>query len=128
MVDLEVCRVEPCIACQFIYGPESDQRGEGSHSWAIKTAAKTLSVVWGWMPGVRPELERVRINPCLPSVWTRVKMTRTYHDATYEIESKKPEGVCKGRVRFVLDGEVLAENSILPQGDGGKHRVNVVLC
>jgi cellobiose phosphorylase len=45
--DAEVCRVEPYVACQFIYGPESDRPGESSHSWATGTAAWTLVVVWG---------------------------------------------------------------------------------
>jgi hypothetical protein len=57
VVDLEACRVEPYVACQFIYGPESDRPGEGSYSWATGTAAWTLVVVWEWMPGARPELD-----------------------------------------------------------------------
>ena len=120
--------MEPYVACQFICGPESDRPGGGSRSWATGTAAWTLIVVWERMPGARPELEGLRVGPCLPSGWTRAKMTRPYRGATYEIEIEKPEGVCKGRVRVVLDGEELAENSILPQGDGGKHRVKVVIC
>jgi hypothetical protein len=55
--DAEVYRVESYAACQFIYGPESDRPGDGSHSWATGTAAWTLVVVWGWMPGARPELD-----------------------------------------------------------------------
>jgi cellobiose phosphorylase len=74
--DAEVYRVEPYVACQFIYGPESDRPGEGSHSWATGTAAWRLVVVREWMPGVRPELEGVRIAPCLSSGWTRAKLTR----------------------------------------------------
>jgi cellobiose phosphorylase len=64
--DAEVCRVEPCIACQFVYGPESDRPGEGSHSWATGTAAWTLIVVREWMPGVRPESEVLWIDACMP--------------------------------------------------------------
>jgi cellobiose phosphorylase len=63
--DAEVYRVEPYVACQFICGPGSDRPGEGSHSWATGTAAWALIAVWGWMPGVRPELEGLWIDPCL---------------------------------------------------------------
>ena len=116
---VEVYRLEPCIACQFICGPESDWRGEGSHSWATGTAAWTLIVAWEWMLGVRPELEGLRIDACLPLGQTRAKMTRTYRGATYEIEIEKPEGICKGRAKVILDGEELAGDVIPPQGDGG---------
>jgi len=85
----EFYRVEPYVACQFICGPESDCPGEGSYSWATRTAAWTLSGVWGWMPGVRPELEGLRVGPCLPSGWTQAKMPRNYRSATYEIEIEK---------------------------------------
>ena len=49
----EIYRVEPYVACRFIYGPESDRPGEGSHSCATDTAAWMLIVV-------RPELEGLR--------------------------------------------------------------------
>jgi cellobiose phosphorylase len=59
----EIYRVEPYVACQFIYGPESDQPGDGPHSWATGTAAWRLIVVWEWMPGVRPELDGLWVDP-----------------------------------------------------------------
>jgi cellobiose phosphorylase len=59
------------------------------------TAAWTLIVVWEWMLGVRPELDGLLIDPCLPSAWTGARMTRAYRGATYEIAIEKPA--------FVLD-------------------------
>ena len=123
-----IYRVEPYVACQFIYGPESDRPGEGSHSWATGTAAWMLVVVWEWMLGVRPELVGLRIDPCLPSSWTRAKMTRTYRGAIYEIEIEKPAGVCKGEVRMVLDGEELDGNIVPSREDGTRHSVKIVVC
>ncbi len=128
--DPERYRIEPYVACQFIYAPESDRPGEGSHSWATGTAAWTLIVVWEWMLGVRPELGGLRVDPCLPSDWTGARMVRDYRGATYEIEIRKARGVCKaapGKVRLLLDGGELAENLIPAQGDGKTHKVEVTV-
>ncbi|MFC1462042.1 GH36-type glycosyl hydrolase domain-containing protein [Verrucomicrobiota bacterium] len=118
-------RIEPYIACQFTYAPESDRPGEGSHAWATGTACWTLLNVWEHMLGVRPVEEGLLVDPCLPSDWTWSKMSREYRGATYEIEIKKPRGIEKGTVRLTVDGEELSDNVIRPHGDGKVHRVMV---
>ncbi len=123
----EIYRIEPYVACQFIYAKEADRYGEGSHSWATGTAAWSLIVVWEWLFGVRPELGGLRIDPCLPSHWTEVRMRRDYRGATYDIVIRKPKGVCKGAAEVRLDGAILPENLIPPQGDGKVHAVEVRL-
>ena len=125
--DPDVYKIEPYVACQFIATPESGYPGEGSHSWATGSAAWTLVVVWEWILGVRPEVEGLRIDPCMPSHWTTARMTRPYRGATYEIEFSKREGICKGKVTVELDGVKLENNLIKPQGDGKVHTVKVTL-
>lgn len=125
--DPDLYRVEPYVACQFIYAPESGRPGEGSHAWATGTACWSLLNVWEHMFGVTPDLEGLRINPCLPSRWTRARMTRTYRGAVYIITVTKPEGVQRGRVRVTLDGRRLPEAVIPPQQDGKTHKVKVVI-
>lgn len=118
-------RIEPYVACQFIYAPEADRPGEGSHSWATGTACWTLLNVWEHMFGVRPDVEGLRIDPCLPSAWTSCRMTRRFRGATYEIEIRKQRGICKGNVEVTVDGEVLPGNLIPPRDDGLTHQVVV---
>jgi cellobiose phosphorylase len=118
-------RIEPYVACQFMYGPESDNPGEGSHSWATGTAAWTLIVVWEWMLGVRPELEGLLIDPCLPSDWTEAKILREWRGATYRIEIEKEKGIQKGKVTIELDGKQLDGQHLPPHGDGKEHAVKV---
>jgi len=125
--DPDLYRIEPYVACQFVYGPPADRPGEGSHAWATGTACWTLLNVWEHMLGVRPEIAGLRVDPCLPSAWTTCKMTRDYRGATYEITIEKPEGLCRGPVTLTLDGEPLPDNLIPPQGDGKVHPVRAVL-
>jgi cellobiose phosphorylase len=123
----DIYRIEPYAACQFIYGPESDRPGEGSHSWATGTAAWTLIVVWEWILGVRAELEGLRVDPCLPSDWTWARISRKYNNAMYHISISKPKGVCKGDVKITVDGIEQPTNMIKPVDDGGEHQVEVLI-
>jgi cellobiose phosphorylase len=123
--DPDLYRIEPYVACQFIYAREADRYGEGSHSWATGTAAWSLIVVWEWILGVRPELEGLRIDPCLPSDWTSASLERQYRGSTYHISMTKRPGICKGRVTVILDGEELPENLIPIPETTGTHSVEV---
>jgi cellobiose phosphorylase len=123
--DPDLYRIEPYVAPQFTYAPQSDNPGEGSHSWATGTACWTLLNVWEHLMGVRPEVAGLRIDPCLPTEWTSARMTRDFRGATYEIEFAKPAGTGRGTVTVTLDGQPLADNLIPPSGDGKTHQVKV---
>lgn len=125
--DPDVYRIEPYVVPQFTYAPQSDRPGEGSHSWATGTACWTLLNVWEHMLGVRPGVDGLRIDPCLPSNWTWAKMTRNYRGATYEIDIRKEPGICKGSVTVQLDGRELPSTVIRPCGDGKAHQVVVTV-
>ena len=125
--DPDLYRLEPYAACQFIYAPESGRPGEGSHSWATGTAAWTLIVVWEWIFGVRPETGGLRIDPCMPSHWTRARMQRRYRGADYDIRITKAEGIQKGKVTVELDGVKLPDNLIPPPTGAGSHVVKVTV-
>jgi cellobiose phosphorylase len=125
--DPDLYRIEPYVACQFIYAQESGRPGEGSHAWATGTACWTLLNAWEHMLGVVPELDGLHIEPCLPSAWTKAKMTRRFRGATYEIAIHKPAGLQKGLVAVELDGRLLPGNVVPPATDGGTHKVKVTL-
>lgn len=127
----DLYRIEPYAACQFIYAPESGNAGEGSHSWATGTACWTLIVTWENMLGIRPELDGLLIDPCLPSDWTWSKMTRAYRGATYEISIEKKKGIQKGTVTIELNGEKLPGNVLPPPTKaqvGKTHQVKVTVA
>ena len=121
----DVYRIEPYAACQFIYANEADNPGEGSHSWATGTACWSLMNVWEHMLGVQPELDGLKIDPCLPKKWTSAKMKRDFRDATYNITIKKKRGIERGKVTIEVDGEVIKGNTIPPHEDGKTHEVVV---
>ncbi len=123
--DPDLYRIEPYVAPQFVYAKESDRPGEGSHAWATGTACWTLLNVQQHMFGVEPEVEGLRIDPCLPATWEEVSMTRHFRGTTYEITIRKPKGIQKGKVAITLDGRALEGNLVPAQPVGGEHLVSV---
>jgi len=116
---------EPYVYAEYIIGPESDYFGEGSHSWFTGSACWQWHVFWGYILGIRPVFEGLKIDPCLPTYWDAISARRWFRGAVYEIEIDKPKGICMGVKRLEVDGEELEGDVIPPHGDGKFHTVRV---
>jgi cellobiose phosphorylase len=73
------------VYSQTIAGQEAPTSGEAKNSWLTGTAAWTFVNVSQYLLGVRPELDGLRIEPCLPERFDKVKIKRVFRDATYDI-------------------------------------------
>jgi len=108
----DVHRCEPYVLAQMIAGPEAPTHGEAKNSWLTGTAAWNFVALTQWILGVRPEHDGLRIDPCLPTGWEGVQMSRRFRGGTYRITVRKPAGM-RGRVtRLVVDGRPLADNVV----------------
>lgn len=126
--DLEIYKTEPYVYAEYIVGPEHPYaHGEGWFSWLTGTAGWGFTIATQFMLGAHPEIEGLRINPCIPSHWEKCKITRPFRGATYEIEIENPDGVEHGPVEVFVDGEKIEGNLIRPHGDGKTHKVKVIL-
>jgi cellobiose phosphorylase len=77
--------------------------------------------------GIRPEVDGLRIDPCIPRAWKGFTATRRFRGYTLEIEVKNPQGVCRGVRSLTLNGQPL-EGSLIPTDSlGEKNIVEVVL-
>ena len=65
------------------------------------------------MLGVRPELEGLRIAPCIPKSWPGFKMTRTFRGKRVKIEVQNPSGVNQGLKSLTIDGQPV-EGEVIP--------------
>ena len=66
-----------------------------------------------WILGVRPEIDGLRIDPCIPKAWPGFSMTRVFRGKAVKIVVKNPKGVCKGVASLVIDGKPV-EGSLAP--------------
>ena len=77
------------------------------------------------MLGLRRGYDGIRIKPCLPSEWDKVRIRRTYRRTTYDVTLTKPAGKeCTVVKRIKVDGKEHPVDEVLPI-DGREHNVEV---
>ena len=109
----EIHRTEPYVYSQMIAGRDAPSFGEAKNSWLTGTAAWTFLSISQAILGVKPTLDGLMIDPCIPASRKGFTLTRRYRGAVYEIRVENPEGVEKGVREITLDG-VRVEGKTLP--------------
>jgi N,N'-diacetylchitobiose phosphorylase len=123
----ELRQSEPYVQAQTTYSTFSPRAGNARTSWLTGAAAWAYFSATQYILGLRPELEGLRIDPCLPSTWPGFTATRRFRGRTLRIEVKNPNGVCRGVKTLTLNGETLAGN-LVPVGElRDENRVEIVL-
>jgi len=87
----DIHRTEPYVYSQTIAGKESAGPGEAKNSWLTGTAAWTYVNISQYLLGIQPELDGLRIKPCLPERFDNVKIKRTFRGAVYNISITKSD-------------------------------------
>lgn len=122
----DIYKVEPYVYPEFSYGPESPHFGLGSYSWMTGSAAWFFRACTDYILGVRPTLEGLMVDPCVPKEWEKMSVKRVFRGATYDISVKNPKGVYKGVKSVTVDGKAI-DGNLLPDFKKGEHKVEVVL-
>ncbi|MCR4733203.1 MAG: glycosyl transferase [Lachnospiraceae bacterium] len=121
----EVHRTEPYVYCQMVAGCDAPTFGEGKNSWLTGTAAWTFTAMSQYILGIQPELDGLRINPCIPSNLKEYTLDRKFRGVTYHITINNQAGAQKGVTKMVVDGVETDSNLITPVT--GKSDVDVVV-
>ena len=98
-------RAEPYVTAGNIEGPDSRFFGRGGWTWYSGSAAWLFKVGLEWILGVRPEVDGLVIDPCIPSSWKEFSVTRTFRGAVYDIRVTNPDNVQCGVRELWMDGE-----------------------
>ncbi len=123
----EIHRTEPYVYSQMIAGKDAPSFGEGKNSWLTGTAAWTFLSISQAILGVKPTLDGLQIDPCVPSSVREFAVSRRYRGAEYDITVQNPDGVCSGVRSVVLDGTPVDGNTLPIQVPGKKVKVDVIL-
>ncbi|MBI1883475.1 MAG: glycosyl transferase family 36 [Chlamydiae bacterium] len=118
---------EPYVLPGNVDGPESPHYGRGGWSWYTGSAAWYYRITTEWILGIRPDYDGLVIDPCILKEWDGFKMIRRFRGDLYEIEVKNPKHVSSGVKEVRVDGQAIEGNKVRPFGDGGIHRVEVIL-
>jgi cellobiose phosphorylase len=108
----EVRQIEPYVHCQTTYARFNVNEGASRIPWLSGTASWAYYSATHWVLGVRPELDGLRIDPCIPRDWPGFKVNRTFRGKKLTIEVKNPRGAGKGVTSLTLNGKPLAGNLV----------------
>jgi len=123
----EIRQCEPYVQSQTTYSTFSPRPGNSRTSWLTGAAAWSYFSATQYILGIRPELDGLRIDPCIPSDWDGFSAARRFRSSTYRIVVHNPDGVCKGVVKMSVDGKEIPGNLIPADLPGDEHQVEVWL-
>lgn len=112
----DIHRTEPYVYSQMIAGKDAVRHGEAKNSWLTGTAAWTFLSASQYILGIRPSLDGLMIDPCLPADFKEIKVSRTFRNTIYNITIKNPSNAQKGIRKLIVDG-ALVDGNIIPVSD-----------
>ena len=113
----EVHRTEPYVYCQMVAGKDAPSFGEGKNSWLTGTAAWTFTNVSQHILGIRPTLDGLQIDPCIPHTLDGFDCERQYRGAIYHIHVDNSAHVSTGVASMTVDGQA-ADGNLIPYQEG----------
>jgi cellobiose phosphorylase len=101
---------EPYVYVSSIVGPVNDRFGQGGISWLTGTASWMYVAATQYLLGVRPTLDGLSVQPCLPASLPKITVTRLFRGCDYRITI---DNARTGRISLELDGKPIA-GTVLP--------------
>ncbi len=121
---MEIRQAEPYSYCQFIMGRDHSAFGRARHPFMTGSSGWSYYAATRYMLGIRPEFDRLTVDPCIPAEWDGFSVRRRWRGALYRIEVLNPEHVEKGVVRLEADGQPVDR---IPVFGSGEHSIRVTM-
>ena len=123
----EVREIEPYVHCQSTHSQFSKKYGKSRIPWLSGTASWSYYAATQYILGIRPEVDGLRIAPCIPSRWKKFSVVRQFRGRRLSITVNNPNGVQCGVVKILLNGKELPNNLIPVQALELDNTVEVVM-
>jgi len=108
----EIREIEPYVVCQSTHAKYSPKQGASRIPWLSGSATWTHLAITQYVLGLRPEIEGLRVDPCIPGSWPGFSVERRFRGRLLRVRVENPDRVQKGVRRVELNGEVLDGNLI----------------
>jgi cellobiose phosphorylase len=115
-------KVEPYVVAADVYAL-SPHTGRGGWTWYTGSAGWMYRLITESLLGLRLEVDRLHIEPCLPAGWEGFKMHYRYRETVYHISIVQ----VPGDAGVTVDGEVRTDKAIPLVDDRRDHNVEVRL-
>jgi N,N'-diacetylchitobiose phosphorylase len=109
----EIRQIEPYVHSQTTYASVSPNAGKSRVSWLTGTVSWSYFVALQSVLGIRPELDGLRIDPCIPSTWPGYEMERVFRGKKLTIKITNPNKKCRGVKSLSVNGKSIPGN-LLP--------------
>ena len=109
----ELRQTEPYVYAQFTNSIYSPRYGASRLSWLSGTASWAYYTAAQFILGIQPDYKGLIIQPCIPSEWKEIKISRRFRDKNFSISVKNEKGKQKGISKLILNGEEIEGNLIL---------------
>lgn len=116
---------EPYVVTNMYFGPDNPRKGETLFAWVTGTAGWMFRAITQYMLGFHPSYNSFTVNPCVPSDWKEVTMTRVFRGDTYKVTVKNESGAQSGVKKLTVDGNAVDGNEVEIFGDGKTHEIIV---
>jgi len=123
----EIREIEPYVYCQFTHGPASPRYGASRIPWLTGSAAWSYFSATQYLLGIQPEIEGLRIDPCIPAHWKKFWVRRTFRGKWLTIVVENPQGVEKGVREMILNGKPIEGNLIQERLMNPENTVRVIM-
>jgi len=121
----DVREIEPYVHCQSTHAITSKKYGRSRVPWLSGTASWSHFTATNYILGIRPELDGLRIDPCIPKSWPGFSVQRVFRGKRVSIEVTNPLRVNRGVRKLTVDGRPL-EGNLIPAAKLKKHSKIVV--
>jgi cellobiose phosphorylase len=120
---IETYKVEPYVVAADVYAV-APHVGRGGWTWYTGSAAWMYRLVVESLLGLKLEVDRLRIAPCLPAEWTTFNVHYRFRETVNHIVvHQTAHGT--GEERVTVDGRERADNAIPLVDDRVEHWVDV---
>lgn len=118
---------EPYVTPGNSDGPLSPNYGRGGWSWYTGSSQWLHRVATNFILGVRPELEGLIVDPCIPEEWEGFTYKRQFRGSKYIIKVNNSAHVSKGIKEIYVDDKLIQKNIIPAFSDNKEHIVKVIM-
>lgn len=125
--DIDSYMAEPYVTPGNSDGPLSPYYGRGGWTWYTGSSQWLHRMATHWILGVRPTIEGLMIDPCIPKDWRNFSYKRSFRGALYEIQFDNITQVNKGIKEIVVDGKTIKGNILPDLQDNMTHIVKVTM-
>jgi cellobiose phosphorylase len=122
---METYKVEPYVMAADVYAVPP-HTGRGGWTWYTGSAGWMYRLILESLLGLRLEVDRLHISPCLPADWAGFTVHYRYRETTYHISVTQTCGQ-PGGTSVTLDGVEQDDQAIRLVDDHQEHAVEVRL-